>query len=196
MSRRLSPMAREDRLTFWCFVSPWLIGFILLTAGPILASVWLSFTNYSLFKPPEWVGWNNYRELLRDPLILKSLGNTLFYVLFAVPLGTLAASSLGGAWPETFAAAKPNSKIKGVQIGAQSFGYALFFTDEKALDYLDRSDGWEVGVGPTVVVLDKGAAQTLSTTTAKDDIYAFTFNQEGLMAGIGIEGYKITRFEP
>ncbi len=84
----------------------------------------------------------------------------------------------------------------GLQIGAQSFGYALYFMDEKALDYLDRSDGWEVGVGPSVVLLDKGAAQTLSTTTAKDDIYAFTFDQQGLMAGIGIEGSKITRFQP
>jgi lipid-binding SYLF domain-containing protein len=84
----------------------------------------------------------------------------------------------------------------GLQIGAQSFGYALFFMDPKALEYLDRSDGWEIGVGPTVVVLDKGAAQTFSTTTAKDDIYAFTFDQQGLMAGIGIEGSKITRFEP
>lgn len=84
----------------------------------------------------------------------------------------------------------------GLQIGAQSFGYALFFMNDKALEYLDRSDGWEVGVGPTVVLLDKGAAQTFSTTTAKDDIYAFTFDQQGLMAGIGIEGSKITRFEP
>lgn len=84
----------------------------------------------------------------------------------------------------------------GLQIGAQSFGYALYLMDAKALDYLDRSDGWEIGVGPTVVLLDSGAAQTFSTTTAKDDIYAFTFNQHGLMAGIGIEGSKIIRFEP
>lgn len=84
----------------------------------------------------------------------------------------------------------------GLQIGAQSFGYALYFMDAKALEYLDRSDGWEVGVGPSLVLLDKGAAQTFSTTTAKDDIYAFTFDQQGLMAGIGIEGSKVTRFAP
>jgi lipid-binding SYLF domain-containing protein len=84
----------------------------------------------------------------------------------------------------------------GLQIGTQSFGYALFFMDEKGLEYLDRSDGWEVGIGPSVVLLDKGAAQTFSTTTAKGDIYAFSFDQQGLMAGIGIEGSKITRFEP
>jgi lipid-binding SYLF domain-containing protein len=68
--------------------------------------------------------------------------------------------------------------------------------DEKGLEYLDRSDGWEVGIGPSVVLLDKGAAQTFATTTAKGDIYAFSFDQQGLMAGIGIEGSKITRFEP
>jgi len=105
--RRLSPMAREDRMTFWCFISPWLIGFCLFGLGPILASIWLSFTNYSLFKPPEWVGLANYRELFRDPLILKSLGNTLFYVVFAVPLGTVGAMML---------ALLLNQKVRGIAV--------------------------------------------------------------------------------
>ncbi len=105
--RRLSPMAREDRMTFWCFISPWLIGFCLFGLGPILASIGLSFTNYSLFKPPEWVGLANYRELLRDPLILKSLGNTLFYVVFAVPLGTVGAMML---------ALLLNQKVRGIAV--------------------------------------------------------------------------------
>ncbi len=100
-------MAREDRLTFWCFISPWLIGFLLFGLGPILASIWLSFTDYSLFKPPDWVGLGNYRELLRDPLIMKSLGNTLFYVIFAVPLGTIGAMML---------AILLNQKVKGIAI--------------------------------------------------------------------------------
>jgi multiple sugar transport system permease protein len=105
--RRLSPMAREDRMTFWCFISPWLIGFCLFGLGPILASIWLSFTDYSLFKPPEWVGLANYRELFRDPLILKSLGNTLFYVVFAVPLGTVGALML---------ALLLNQKVRGIAV--------------------------------------------------------------------------------
>lgn len=84
----------------------------------------------------------------------------------------------------------------GLQAGAQSFGYALFFMNEAALSYLDRSGGWEVGVGPTLTVLDKGAAASFSTTTAKDDIYALFFDQKGLMAGIGIQGSKISRIEP
>jgi lipid-binding SYLF domain-containing protein len=81
----------------------------------------------------------------------------------------------------------------GLQAGAQSFSYALFFLSNAALSYLDRSEGWEVGVGPTVVVMDEGAAKSFSTTTARKDVYAVIFGQSGLMAGIGLQGAKITR---
>jgi lipid-binding SYLF domain-containing protein len=83
----------------------------------------------------------------------------------------------------------------GLQAGAQSFGYALFFITDKALDYLKKSEGWEIGVGPSVVIVDEGVARSLTTTTAKSDIYAFFFDQKGLMAGIGLQGSKITRIE-
>ncbi|HEX6114458.1 MAG TPA: YSC84-related protein [Geminicoccaceae bacterium] len=83
----------------------------------------------------------------------------------------------------------------GLQAGAQSFGYALFFMSDDSLDYLVRSSGWEVGVGPSIVVLDAGAARTLTTTTAKSDIYAFIFSQRGLMAGLGLQGSKISRID-
>jgi lipid-binding SYLF domain-containing protein len=83
----------------------------------------------------------------------------------------------------------------GLQAGAQSFGYALFFITDKALDYLKKSEGWEIGVGPSVVIVDEGIARSLSTTTAKSDIYAFFFDQKGLMAGLGLQGSKITRIE-
>ena len=84
----------------------------------------------------------------------------------------------------------------GLQAGAQSFGYALFFMTDEALDYLKSSDGWEVGIGPSLVVVDEGVAKSLTTSTAKDDIYAFIFNQEGLMAGLGIQGSKISSITP
>lgn len=84
----------------------------------------------------------------------------------------------------------------GLQAGAQSFGYALFFINNEDLKYLKKSDGWEVGVGPTLVVVDEGVARNLSTTTAKSGVYAFFFNQKGLMAGISIQGSKITPFTP
>lgn len=81
----------------------------------------------------------------------------------------------------------------GLQAGVQSFSYALFFMSDSALKYLDNSDGWEIGVGPSIVVVDAGAAKSLTTTTAKSDVYAFIFGQKGLMAGVGLQGSKITK---
>lgn len=83
----------------------------------------------------------------------------------------------------------------GLQAGVQKFGYAIFFITQKALDYLDRSEGFEVGVGPSVVVLDEGAAKSVSSTTLTQDAYAFIFDQKGLMGGIGIQGSKITKID-
>lgn len=84
----------------------------------------------------------------------------------------------------------------GLQIGAQSFGYAMFFMTDSSLQYLKKSSGWEIGVGPSVVAVDKGLARTLTTSTAKADIYAFCFGQKGLMAGLGLQGSKITKINP
>jgi len=84
----------------------------------------------------------------------------------------------------------------GLQAGVQTYGYAMFFMNEGALKQLDKSDGFEVGVGPSVVVMDEGKAKTMTTTTMKDDIYAFIFSQKGLMAGLGVQGNKITRITP
>jgi lipid-binding SYLF domain-containing protein len=84
----------------------------------------------------------------------------------------------------------------GLQAGIESFGYALFFVTEKGLEYLDTSVGWEMGVGPTLTIVDEGFAKSLSTTTLKDDVYAFFFDQKGLMAGIGLQGSKVTRITP
>lgn len=83
----------------------------------------------------------------------------------------------------------------GLQIGAQSYGYALFLMSDKAVQYLEESKGWEIGVGPTVVVVDEGVAKNLSTSSLKDDAYAFIFSQQGLMAGVSIEGTKISRIQ-
>jgi lipid-binding SYLF domain-containing protein len=83
----------------------------------------------------------------------------------------------------------------GLQAGVQSFGYALFLMNDKALQYLDKSDGWELGVGPSIVIVDKGKAKSLTTMTLQDDVYAFIFDQKGLMAGLGLQGSKITKLE-
>lgn len=83
----------------------------------------------------------------------------------------------------------------GLQAGAQSYGYAVFLMTDEAVAYLKDSKGWEIGVGPTVVIVDEGAAKNLSTSSLKDDAYAFIFDQQGLMAGVSIEGTKVTKIE-
>lgn len=83
----------------------------------------------------------------------------------------------------------------GLQIGAQSYGYIVFLMNDSAVKYLRESKGWEIGVGPTVVIVNEGVAKNLSSTTLKDDAYAFIFGQQGLMAGVSIEGSKISRIE-
>jgi lipid-binding SYLF domain-containing protein len=84
----------------------------------------------------------------------------------------------------------------GFQAGAQAFGYVLFFMDDASVKYLDKSDGWEVGTGPSLVVLDAGFGKNMSTTTLQKGVYAFIFDQKGLMGGVGIQGTKITRINP
>jgi lipid-binding SYLF domain-containing protein len=83
----------------------------------------------------------------------------------------------------------------GLQAGLQKFGYVLFFMNDSVLKWLDKSDGWEIGVGPSIVIIDEGAAKSLTSTTLQSDIYAFFFNQKGLMGGLGLQGPKITRLE-
>lgn len=83
----------------------------------------------------------------------------------------------------------------GLQAGLQKYGYALFLMTDSAVKYLDKSGGWEIGVGPAITVVDKGAAMSATSTTLKSEIYAFFFDQKGLMAGLGLQGTKITKVE-
>jgi lipid-binding SYLF domain-containing protein len=83
----------------------------------------------------------------------------------------------------------------GMQAGAQQYGYVMFFMSEKALKYLDSSEGFEVGVGPSVVVVDSGMAKNVTSSTLTEEIYAFVFAQKGLMAGMGLQGNKITKLD-
>jgi lipid-binding SYLF domain-containing protein len=112
-----------------------------------------------------------------------------------------AGFMIGGQGGEgvLFVHGKPTSYYKisavsyGLQAGGQSFSYALFFMNDKALAYLNKSDGWAIGSGPSVVVIDKGKAASTTSTTLSEDVYAFPFGQKGLMAGLGLEGSKISR---
>ena len=78
----------------------------------------------------------------------------------------------------------------------QAYGYALFFMDDASVTYLDKSEGCELGSGPSLVVVDKGFGKALSTTTLQSSVYAFIFDQKGLMGGVGLQGTKITRINP
>jgi len=84
----------------------------------------------------------------------------------------------------------------GLQIGAQDFAYALFFMTDSSLDYLRKSDGFSAGTGPSIVVINQGAAGEANTTTLTNDVYAFPFNGKGLMADLTLQGTKITRIHP
>jgi lipid-binding SYLF domain-containing protein len=83
----------------------------------------------------------------------------------------------------------------GYQAGIQKYGYALFLLTDSAMNWIDKSDGWEIGVGPSIVVVDTGAAKSMTTTTLQSEIYAFFFNQKGLMGGVGVQGTKITKIK-
>ncbi|MGO1259132.1 MAG: carbohydrate ABC transporter permease, partial [Brachybacterium sp.] len=83
---------RKEALTFYLFISPWAIGFVLFLLGPMLFSIYLSFTEWDSFTAPVWVGLDNYITLLTDdPIFLKVMGNTAFYSLISVPLGMLVS---------------------------------------------------------------------------------------------------------
>jgi lipid-binding SYLF domain-containing protein len=83
----------------------------------------------------------------------------------------------------------------GLQAGVQKYGYALFFMNQRAVDWVNETRGWTIGSGPSVVIVDQGMARTIDTQTLHSGIYAFTFDQKGLMAGLGIQGSKIERID-
>lgn len=132
----------------------------------------------------------------------KALNDKAIAVL-VFPTITKAGFIVGGQFGEgvLFKGGKPFKYYNtagasyGLQVGAQQYGYALFFMTDKSLNELDSTKGFEVGVGPSVVVVDQGKGVSTTSITMTHDIYAFIFSQKGLMAGIGIQGNKITRID-
>ena len=84
----------------------------------------------------------------------------------------------------------------GFQAGVQWFGYALFFMNQAAINQMNNTDGWEIGSGPSLVIADEGFGKSMTSNTLTSDVYAYIFNQKGLMGGIGLQGSKITRIHP
>jgi lipid-binding SYLF domain-containing protein len=132
----------------------------------------------------------------------KSLGQGAVAVL-VFPKVVKAGLGIGGQFGEgvLFRGGKATAYYNtagasmGLQAGAQTYGYAMFFLSEETLKYLDKSEGFEVGVGPSVVVADEGFGKATTSTTVKDKIYAFIFDQQGAMAALGIQGNKITKIK-
>ena len=124
--------------------------------------------------------------------------------ILVFPKVTKAGLGIGGQYGEgsllkngaAVAYYKTTGASFGLQAGGQQYGYAMFFMNAKALEDFVSASGFEVGVGPSVVVVDEGMAKTTTTTTLKGDIYAFVFGQKGLMAGLGIQGNKIATITP
>ena len=83
--------------------------------------------------------------------------------------------------------------LAGLEAGAQSYAYALFFMSDAALRNLRSAKGFQIGVDPNIVIIDAGAGKEISTTTAQADVYAYVFDQKGLMGGVAVQGLKITR---
>ncbi len=146
---------------------------------------------------------NALAELYKTSAGAKSLG-TAARAILVFPSITKGGLIVGGQYGEgvLFQNGKATGYYSsaaasyGLQIGLQKFGYALFFMNDSDLDYLRKSSGWEIGVGPTLTIVDSGMAKSLTTTTAREGVYAFFFAQKGLMAGIGLQGAKISQIHP
>jgi lipid-binding SYLF domain-containing protein len=143
------------------------------------------------------------QQLMASVPLAKALMPSAHAIL-VFPKVTKAGLGIGGQYGEgallkkgsAVAYYKTTGASFGLQAGGQQYGYAMVFMNEKALAQLDSANGFEVGVGPSVVMVDEGMAKTTTSTTMKDDIYAFVFGQKGLMAGLGLQGNKIAKITP
>lgn len=106
-------LKRRETILGYLYISPWILGFLIFTAGPMIASIYFSFCDYQLLIPPKWIGINNYLKIFfNDPLFLKSLWNTLYYTLGSVTLGVLGS---------LFLAVLLNQRVRGETIFRSMF---------------------------------------------------------------------------
>ena len=134
----------------------------------------------------------NLAPSAKGALVFPNITKAGFIIGVQYGEGALVRAKQGGGY---YIAGYYNIKSAsyGLQAGVQTFGYVMALMTDAAVEHVETSRGWELGVGPSIVVVDAGNAKTLTTETAKNDVYAFTFGQRGLMAGLGLQGSKITR---
>lgn len=88
---RMSPLRRKEAMYGYIAILPWFLGFLIFTAGPMVYSAFLVFTDWELITPPEWVGLDNFRQLFQDQMFRTTMSNTVIYTVISVPLQLLLA---------------------------------------------------------------------------------------------------------
>lgn len=172
---------------------------------PIILSLMMSFLLASHAQAKDDPALNKKAQTALQQLLKSNANARVLHskavAVLVFPSITKAGLMVGGQYGDgvLLSQGKPiayynNSGVSyGLQVGAQEFGYTMFFMKQSAVSALDSTEGFEVGVGPSIVVVDEGFAKSSTSINLQEDIYAFIFNQKGLMAGLGIQGNKITK---
>ncbi len=190
----MPPEKRTNQKGLFVFALPALIVMSLSTPGLALAD------SASEIDRKVTEALNTLYDTSPGAKVLSKKAKGMLVFPKIVKLGFLAGTQIGdGALRENGISSGYYRSVAasfGLQAGLQAFDYVLMFMDDESLDYLNRSHGWELGIGPSVVVLNKGVAVSATTTTLRKGIYAFISDQKGVMAGIGLQGTKIIKINP
>jgi lipid-binding SYLF domain-containing protein len=192
-------LSKENEMTTRRLTAALAVAIIVWTAGPALAQD-KGKTEAAKLASESRAALQN---LSAGVPLAKELAKTAVAIL-VFPSVTKAGLGIGGQYGEgtllksgaPVAYYKTTGASFGLQAGGQNYGYAMFFMNASAVAGLDAAKGFEVGVGPSIVVVDEGMGKSNTTQTLKSDVYAFIFSQKGLMAGLGIQGNKITKITP
>ena len=87
-------LLRQEMIEGYLMILPWVLGFLIFTAGPVIASMFIAFTTWPIFSKPTWIGLGNFVQMYNDELFWLALGNTAFYILLAVPLHVIGALTM------------------------------------------------------------------------------------------------------
>ncbi|MEV7888309.1 carbohydrate ABC transporter permease [Streptomyces sp. NPDC002817] len=141
---------RRENIAGYLFMSPWIAGFLVLTAGPMIASLYYAFTRYNLFTPPEWVGFDNFTTMFQDPRWQKSVEVTLKYVVVATPLKLLLALGVALLLAQKrrgqglYRAAFYMPSLIGASVSV-GFVWRALFSDDAIVDRTQKVFGLDVG---------------------------------------------------
>ncbi|WP_405642034.1 carbohydrate ABC transporter permease [Streptomyces sp. NBC_00019] len=141
---------RRENIVGYLFMSPWIAGFLVLTAGPMIASLYYAFTRYNLFTPPEWVGFDNFTTMFQDPRWQKSVEVTLKYVVVATPLKLLLALGVALLLAQKrlgqglYRAAFYMPSLIGASVSV-GFVWRALFSDDAIVDRTQKVFGLDVG---------------------------------------------------